>query len=74
MVRPLSPRQWERAVRLRCRPTNRTCGGGHRGAVELTRAFSASVLKIYAAVDLDTILRERPEAGRAGCYDSLRTS
>ena len=33
-----------------------------------------AMLEIYAAVDLDTIVREGPEAGRVGGYNSFRTS
>ncbi len=33
-----------------------------------------ALLEIYAAVELDTILREGPEAGRSGGYNSFRTS
>ena len=32
------------------------------------------MLEIHAAVDLDTILREGPEAGRVGGYNSFKTS
>ena len=42
--------------------------------VDETDDVRQALLEIYAAVDLDTILREWPEAGRVGGYNSFRTS
>ena len=42
--------------------------------VDETDDVRQALLEIYAAVDLDTILREGPEAGRVGGYNSFRTS
>ena len=42
--------------------------------VDETDDVRQAMLEIYAAVDLDTILREGPEAGRVGGYNSFRTS
>lgn len=42
--------------------------------VDETDDVRQAMLEIYAAVNLDTILREGPEAGRVGGYNSFRTS
>lgn len=42
--------------------------------VEETDDVRQAMLEIYAAVDLDTIVREGPAAGRAGGYNSFKTS
>ena len=42
--------------------------------VDETDDVRQAMLEIYAAVDLNTILREGPEAGRVGGYTSFRTS
>ena len=42
--------------------------------VDETDDVRQAMLEIYAAVELDSILREGPEAGRVGGYNSFRTS
>ena len=53
--------------------TTRICAMQVRYVIE-TDDVRQALLEIYAAVDLDTILMEGPEAGHAGGYNSFRTS